>query len=158
MAMPAWSAKVVTRSILLVSEGANGLAHQDDSADRMVFAQQRYGEDRAKSDLLLHFLKSIFWIRQDIGDLDRFAFEHRSPDNATPSRFKRNAESCFSMSGRAAVSRDGTIVCALLAMHRRHIGIAQPRDRFRQRIEHCLQIKSRTADDLEHIGGSGLLL
>src|SRR5215472_9549578 len=32
---------------LLIGEGANGLAHQDDSTDRMVFAQQRYAEDRA---------------------------------------------------------------------------------------------------------------
>src|SRR5215469_1580643 len=72
---------------LLVGEGANGLAHQDDSTDRMVFAQERYAEDRAKPDLLLHFPISIFRISQDIGDLDRFAFEYRSPDNAPPSRF-----------------------------------------------------------------------
>src|SRR6516164_285850 len=102
---------------LLVGEWANGLTHQDDSTDRMVFAQQRYAEDRAKPDLLLHFPISIFRISQDIGDLDRFAFEYRSPDNAAPSRFERNAHTCLSMSGRAAVSRDDPIVCALLTMH-----------------------------------------
>src|SRR6516164_11008199 len=124
----------------------------------MVFAQERYAEDRAKPDLLLHFPISIFRISQDIGDLDRFAFEYRSPDNAAPSRFERNAKTGFSMSGRAAVSRDGLIVRALLAMHCRHVGLAQPRRRFRQRVEHHLQIKSRTTDDLEHIGSRGLLL
>src|SRR6516164_10818967 len=124
----------------------------------MVFAQERYAEDRAKPDLLLHFPISIFRISQDIGDLDRFAFEYRSPDNAAPSRFEWNAKTCFSMSGRAAVSRDGAIVRALLAMHRRHVGIAQPRRRFRQRIEYRLQIKSRTADNFEHIRGCRLLL
>src|SRR6516164_10964986 len=98
---------------LLVGEGANDLAHQDDSANRMVFAQERYAEDCAKPDLLLHFPISIFRISQDIGDLDRFAFEYRSPDNAAPSRFERNAKTGFSMSGRAAVSRDDPIVCAL---------------------------------------------
>src|SRR6516164_1175818 len=112
---------------LLVGEGANGLTHQDDSANRMVFAQRRYAEDRAKPDLLLHFPISIFPISQDIGDLDRFAFEYCSPDNAAPSCFERNAQTCFSMSGRAAVSRDGLIVRALLAMYRRHVGLAQPR-------------------------------
>src|SRR6516225_9915542 len=124
----------------------------------MAFAQQRYAKDGAKPDLLLHFPISIFRISQDIGDLDRFAFEYRSPDIAAPSRFERNAHTCFPMSGRAAVSRDDAIVRSLLAMHRRHVGIAQPCRRFRQRVEHYLQIKSRTADYLEHIGGGGLLL
>src|SRR6516165_5572197 len=62
------------------------------------------------------------------------------------------------MSRWAAVSRDGAIGRALLAMHRRHVGIAQPRRRFRQRIEYRLQIKSRTADNFEHIRGCRLLL
>src|SRR6516165_7258303 len=65
---------------LLVGEGANGLTHQDDGANRMVFAQQRYAEDRAKPDLLLHFPISIFRISQDISDLDRFALHYCSPD------------------------------------------------------------------------------
>ena len=29
---------------------------------------------------------------------------------------------------------------------------------FYQRVEHGLQIKRRAADDLEHVGGRGLLL
>ena len=37
-------------------------------------------------------------------------------------------------------------------------GFAQPRRRFDQRIEHGLQIERRAADDLEHVGGGGLLL
>jgi hypothetical protein len=69
---------------LLVGEGANSIAHKDNSADRMALAQQRYAEDRAIPDLLLCFLKSIFGISQDISDLNRFAFEYRSPDNTAP--------------------------------------------------------------------------
>ena len=38
------------------------------------------------------------------------------------------------------------------------IGLAKPRRRLDQRIEHRLQIESRAADDLEHVGGGGLLL
>ena len=38
------------------------------------------------------------------------------------------------------------------------LGIAQPRSRLDQRIEHGLQIECRAADDLEHVGGGGLLL
>src|ERR1700746_3468562 len=98
----------------------------------MALAQQRHAEDRAIPDLLLHFLKSIFWISKDISDLNRSAFEHCSPDYATPPRLEWAAKSLFPVCGGAAVSRDSAIVRTLLTMHRRHIGIAQPRRRFRQ--------------------------
>ena len=38
------------------------------------------------------------------------------------------------------------------------IRLAQLCGRLDQRIEHRLQIEGRTADDLEHVGGGGLLL
>ena len=38
------------------------------------------------------------------------------------------------------------------------VRVAQPRRRFDQRVEHRLQVESRAADDLEHVGGRGLLL
>ena len=40
----------------------------------------------------------------------------------------------------------------------RLVGLAKPRRRLDQRIEHRLQIEGRAADDLEHVGGGGLLL
>ena len=43
-------------------------------------------------------------------------------------------------------------------MNRRHVRLAQSRRRLDQRIEHRLQIEGRAADDLEHVGGGGLLL
>ncbi len=43
-------------------------------------------------------------------------------------------------------------------MNRRAVRLAQPRRRFHQRAEHCRQIECRAADDLEHVGGGGLLL
>src|SRR5262249_8633008 len=39
-----------------------------------------------------------------------------------------------------------------------YIGLANPGGRFDQCIEHGLQIEGRAADDLEHVGGGGLLL
>src|SRR5262249_51411318 len=39
-----------------------------------------------------------------------------------------------------------------------HVGLAQPRRRLDERIEHCLQIEGRAADHLEHVSGGGLLL
>ena len=40
----------------------------------------------------------------------------------------------------------------------RHVRLAQLRRGFDQCIEHRLQIEGRAADDLEHVGGGGLLL
>ena len=40
----------------------------------------------------------------------------------------------------------------------RPVGAAKPRRRFDQRVENRLEVESRAADDLEHVGGRGLLL
>src|SRR5262245_20585977 len=39
-----------------------------------------------------------------------------------------------------------------------HVGLAQPGGGLDQRVEHGFEIERRAADDLEHIGGGGLLL
>jgi hypothetical protein len=39
-----------------------------------------------------------------------------------------------------------------------HVGIAQSGGRLDQRVKHGLQIESRTAYDLKHVGGGCLLL
>src|SRR5216683_7672694 len=44
------------------------------------------------------------------------------------------------------------------ARDRALIGIAKPGCRFNQRVEHSLEIKGRATDDLEDVGGGGLLL
>ena len=38
------------------------------------------------------------------------------------------------------------------------VGVAQPRRRLGERIEHGPQVEGRAANDLEHVGGGGLLL
>ena len=40
----------------------------------------------------------------------------------------------------------------------RVVRVAQPRRRFDQRIEHRFEVEGRAADQLEHVGGGGLLL
>jgi len=84
--------------------------------------------------------------------------ENGTPRDTSPARFKPD---CFHMSmqfGRNPVTRRMLIVRTSKAMSGRHISIAQPSGRFHQRVEHGLQIEGRTADDLEHVGGGGLLL
>ena len=60
--------------------------------------------------------------------------------------------------GRMAVVGDLPIDLAVLTVDRRHVRVAQPGRRFDQRVEHGLKIEGRAADDLEHVGGGGLLL
>ena len=38
------------------------------------------------------------------------------------------------------------------------VSLAKSSRRLKQRVEHRLQIESRAANDLEHVGGRGLLL
>ena len=47
---------------------------------------------------------------------------------------------------------------ALAQEQSRIIGLAKPRDRLGECIEYRLQIERRATDDLENIGGGGLLL
>src|SRR6516164_2235750 len=54
--------------------------------------------------------------------------------------------------------RYNLVVRALLPSYRRHIRLAKSSGRFDQRIQHRPQIECRAADDLEHVGGGGLLL
>src|SRR5215813_13091409 len=59
--------------------------------------------------------------------------------------------------GRIAVGGEMFENLAHWARDGGHIRLAQARCRFDQCIEHRLQIESRAADDLEHVGGRGLL-
>ena len=60
--------------------------------------------------------------------------------------------------GRMAVICDLLISSPLFAIDGRHIRIAQPCRRLDERVKYRLQIESRAADDLEYVGGGGLLL
>ena len=59
---------------------------------------------------------------------------------------------------REAVGLGAIEDSVFLAGDGRLVGIAEPGRRFDKRLQHRLQIESRAADDLEHVGGGGLLL
>ena len=66
--------------------------------------------------------------------------------------------SAYSMPRGKTVMRARSEHVPLLAADVALVGLAKPRRRFDQRIEHGLQIEGRAADYLEHVGGGGLLL
>src|SRR6266700_7569510 len=60
--------------------------------------------------------------------------------------------------GKKAVVRDVMIEAAPCNSDDGSICVTESRGGLDQRVEHCLQIEGRTADDLEHVGGRSLLL
>jgi hypothetical protein len=59
---------------------------------------------------------------------------------------------------RIAVTRNEGIGVAFRPVNGCTVGIAQLSSRSDQRVEHCLKVEGRAADNLQDIGGSGLLL
>ena len=47
---------------------------------------------------------------------------------------------------------------ALWTTDSRHVCLAKPGNRFNKSLEHGLKIERRAANDLQHVGGRGLLL
>src|SRR5262249_58947539 len=54
--------------------------------------------------------------------------------------------------------RHKMVIRVPLTSDRGHIRLAKSGGRFDQRLKHRLKIEGRAADDLEHVGGGGLLL
>src|SRR5262249_1251528 len=57
-----------------------------------------------------------------------------------------------------AIARGPVVDLAVATEQPRMVCIAKARGRFDESVQYHLQIESRAADDLEHIGGRGLLL
>ena len=79
--------------------------------------------------------------------------EYRTP--AWHERISSQVLIGFTGEAKARTTRIGPVFGA---MQSRLVGLTKPRRKFDKRIEHRLQIECRAADDLEHIGGGGLLL
>src|ERR1035441_6406969 len=98
----------------------------------------------------------VFWIDRHVFNLDSVPLQGNSTGNGAATgaywmalhkrpKFRREAESC-----RRA------ILFPLATVNKSHFSFAEPCGRFDESVEHRLQIKRRAADDLQHIGGSGL--
>ena len=82
----------------------------------------------------------------------------RAPENRSAIRLRRVALEIVALLLREAVRCGYRVGVADPAANNGLIRIAKPDCRICQCIEHCLQIEGRAADDLEHVGGGGLLL
>src|SRR5262249_55032290 len=99
----------------------------------------------------------VIRISPNIRDMNDLAFEGSSRHRAS-TRGDRISFHVSLVLGGVAVRRDMLEEFPNWARKGRPVGLAQPCRRLDQRVEHGLQIEGRAADDLEHVGGGGLLL
>ena len=138
--------------------GSTVSARQDENADRIALAHQRDAEHGREARRFWCPLKVYSGSASTSGMWTISAFEQRRPTTVPrPARAGRFDE---------LAANPGEIRSSLRVVeHRRRsrvmpalVGLAEPRRRFCQRVEHRLQIEGRAADDLEHVGGRCLLL
>src|SRR5262245_4027705 len=90
--------------------------------------------------------------------MNNVAFEDRSPIDRSTIGPDSNRTHVFVVVGVEAIC---SLILEAVLVEQREIGLvctAKPRGRLDKRVKHRLQIEGRAADDLEHVGGCGLLL
>src|SRR5262245_3650224 len=85
-------------------------------------------------------------------------FQQRSSHDRAPLRYHRESTHIFEELRREAIRLGGKEDSACLTGNGGFVGLAQLSSRFNERLQHRLEVKRRAADDLEHVGGGGLLL
>src|SRR5262249_22820606 len=143
---------------LLLGERPHLQTPKDDYADGSSFAHERDTEPRSKVNNPLALAEVEIWVGKAVGNMDRAALGHDAPREGPAAAQNRPRSNEVNERLRHAVMGGKFEIGASRAKDARDVGFAQPRRRFDQRIEHGLQVKSRSADNLEHVGRGGLLL
>src|ERR1700730_6275258 len=91
-------------------------------------------------------------------NMNRSSFERSPSGNCSGTNRDRMTLHVLIEVGRDTMARDDFIRLAFWTTDDCGVGLTQAMRRFDQGIEHSLQVKGRTADDLEHVCGGSLLL
>ena len=103
-------------------------------------------------------MEAVFRIIKNIFNLNGFTFQQNATNYAVAARCEclsicQRHERCW----QSIMCRHPAVI-AMPAEDRCHIRLAEHGSRFHKRFEHCWQIESRAADNLQHVGCGGLLL
>ena len=143
---------------LLVSERPHFRTGQNQDANRDTLAQHRNGENGAEIAQPLPLQEGVFWISLYVGDMNQSTFEQCAPERQASFGNDWNISDIIHVFGREAVGLGTIEDSVFLAGNGGLVGIAEPGCRFDKSLQHGLQVEGRPADDLEHVGGGGLLL
>src|SRR4029450_5654195 len=102
--------------------------------------------------------KSVFWVGTYVVHVNDLSFEQTSPYDCPTPRLDGDSLPKFFARGILIVAGSQTVGILFRLPNVRVLSFAQSCSRFGKCVQYCLQIKRRTADDLEHIGGGRLLL
>ena len=143
---------------LFVGERPHLLAVDGDRADQLVVLEHGHGDERARAGELGDGGACVRLFRHEVGNVDHpFRFDdpaqgrsiEPNPRVAPPQLFER---------ARSAMHCDKPELASFKQCEIAELGLA---DAYRVRqhgLEHRLQLARRARDDLEHLGGRGLLL
>ena len=102
--------------------------------------------------------EGVFRIVQHVGNVNQLSFKKRASGHRTSAWLDRNTPDNVQELTREAEGLRPIENALVLPGDRPIVGFAEPGRRFNERLQYCLQIEGRAADDLQHIGGRGLLL
>src|SRR5262249_41289867 len=149
--------EILDQIYLLIVEGSDLLPIDSDSTNQVVLLEHRHDQKRPSSGNLGNRLIGIF--RSDVGDVcDLPRISDMVEDTGRATRRNRIALAISGPRLRCIVQRNVPEYIALIEQQVAEAGLADANGVLKHSLEHWLQLAGRTADDLEHVGGSSLLL
>src|SRR5262249_10896297 len=97
-------------------------------------------------------------VGQDIGDMDHPTFQQGPSRRRPASPLDGHSPDIIDELRRTPVSLREEEHPVFLPNYHGEVGAAKAASRLNKRLQDRLEIKSRAADDLEHVGGRSLLL
>ena len=148
---------------LLVGEGANLLAVDGKDADQLVVLEHRNVKDGPEASEIDgshedRFALDVGWLRRDIDDMNRLLRLDDAAEGSSRTRSLRSALPELGKCWRHSEHCSRTPCAILKTEQNTETGLADAH-RIRQHgLEHGLKFAGRAGDDLQHVGGRGLLL
>ena len=143
---------------LVFIERSDSLAHQQCYADWRSFPHERNAKHGAETHFLLHVEIFVVRIGKHVGNVYRLTLYQHASDRTASLPPQSNSLESVTDPRRESIACGPIVGVIPLANNGSHFRLAETSRRFRQRLQHQLQIEGRSADDFQHIRGSRLLL
>ncbi len=148
---------------LLIGERPHFLPIDDDGADQLSFLEHRHRQQRPDAgDFYTNDGKRIALLVRlflpQVGDVDHLLCQRNAAEAAARSRMEQLVLADVRIARRRVKHGDGPKCVVVTKKHIAEIRSADTGCVLQHGLENRLKIAGRAADDLEHVGGGGLLL